>query len=154
MVVSRLFAEAIGFSPLFISRKHPVPYVFFTDPGSTHICPNRAACWSPAIPAMGTLCAKIVVLVAPYTSLDDFTAGIIEAGISNSSSSSSSHCRVWMLKSIVRDALLTSVTCTSPRVSRQISHVSTVPNISLPFSARSRAPATLSRIHFIFVALK
>ena len=39
--------------------------LFFTDPGSTHICPNRAACWSPAIPAMGTLWAKIVVFVAP-----------------------------------------------------------------------------------------
>ena len=39
--------------------------LFFTDPGSTHICPNRAACWSPAMPAMGTLWAKIVVFVAP-----------------------------------------------------------------------------------------
>ena len=64
-VVSRLFFEAMGFSPLFISRKHPVPYVFLTDPGSTHICPNSAACWSPAMPAMGTLWAKIVVFVAP-----------------------------------------------------------------------------------------
>lgn len=32
--------------------------------------------------------------------------------------------------------------------------VSTVPNINFPFSARSRAPGTLSRIHLIFVALK
>lgn len=106
------------------------------------------------MPAMGTLWAKIVVFVAPYTSLDDFTWGIIEAGMPNSLSSSSSHCSVWMLKSIVREALLTSVTCTSPRVRRQMSHESTVPNISLPFSARSLAPATLSRIHLIFVALK
>jgi len=74
--------------------------------------------------------------------------------MSNSFSNSSSHCSVRMLNSIVREALLGSVTCTSPRVSRQISHVSTVPNISLPFSARSRAPGTLSRIHLIFVALK
>ena len=59
-----------------------------------------------------------------------------------------------MLNSIVREALLTSVTCTSPRVSRQISHESTVPNISLPCSARFRAPGTLSSIHLIFVALK
>ena len=66
-----------------------------------------------------------------------FTSGIIDAGMSKSFSSSSSHCSVWMLNSIVREALLTSVTWTSPRVSRQISHVSTVPNISLPCSARS-----------------
>ena len=33
-------------------------------------------------------------------------------------------------------------------------HVSTVPNRRSPFSAASRAPLTLSRIHFILVALK
>ena len=43
---------------------------------------------------------------------------------------------------MVRLALVTSVTC-SP-VSFQISHVSMVPNISSPRSARSRAPGTLS----------
>ena len=106
------------------------------------------------MPAMGTLWAKMVVFVAPYTSLDERTEGIIERGMSKSASSSSSQSSVWMLKSIVREALLTSVTCSSPRVRRQMSHVSTVPNISLPFSARARAPGTLSRIHLIFVALK
>ena len=43
------------------------------------------------------------------------------AGMSNSRSSSSSHCSVWMLNSIVRDALLTSVTCAAPPVSFQTS---------------------------------
>ncbi len=51
-----------------------------------------------------------------------------------------------MLNSIVREALLTSVMCTAPLVSFQTSHESTVPNASLPASARARAPGTLSRI--------
>ncbi len=123
-------------------------------PGSTHICPNRAACWSPAIPAMGTSWAKIVVLVWPYTSLDEHTSGIIERGMSNIASSSSFQSRVSMSSSIVREAFETSVTCLSPRVSCHTSHVSTVPNLSLPASALSRAPSTLSSIHLIFVALK
>src|SRR5207253_1316999 len=32
-VVSRLFLDAIGFVPVFMSMKQPVPYVFFTMPG-------------------------------------------------------------------------------------------------------------------------
>ena len=53
---------------------------------------------------------------------------------------------VWMLNSIVREALVTSVTCIAPPVSCQTSQVSMVPNASSPASARSRAPGTLSRI--------
>ena len=30
-----------------------MPYVFFAWPASKHACPKRAACWSPAMPAMG-----------------------------------------------------------------------------------------------------
>ena len=59
-----------------------------------------------------------------------------------------------MLNSMVRDALLTSVTWTCPLVSFQISHESTVPNASLPASARARAPGTLSRIHATLVPEK
>ena len=59
-----------------------------------------------------------------------------------------------MLKSIVREALLTSVTCVSPLVSIQISQLSTVPKRSLPASALSLAPGTFSSIQRIFVALK
>ena len=57
-----------------------------------------------------------------------------------------------MSKSIVREALEQSVTC-SP-VSCQISHDSTVPNSSSPRSARSRATGTWSRIQRIFVPEK
>src|SRR5690348_1474013 len=40
--------------PTFVSTNEPVPYVFFVMPGSTHACPNSAACWSPAMPLTGT----------------------------------------------------------------------------------------------------
>ena len=39
---------------MFVSTNDPVPYVFFVMPGSTHACPNSAACWSPAMPLTGT----------------------------------------------------------------------------------------------------
>ena len=45
---------------------------------------------------------------------------------------------------MVREALLTSVTCTLPPVSCQISQLSTVPKASSPRSAAARAPGTLS----------
>jgi hypothetical protein len=51
-----------------------------------------------------------------------------------------------MLNSIVRDALLGSVTWTFPLVSFQTSQESTVPKASRPASAAARAPGTLSRI--------
>ena len=55
MVVNRPFLLSIIFSPVFIKRKHPVPYVFFTSPALKQVCPNSAHCWSPAIPEIGTL---------------------------------------------------------------------------------------------------
>src|SRR5690625_5755019 len=73
--------------------KQPVPYVFLTIPDSMHLCPNRADCWSPAIPAIGTFVPKVSELVSPYTSLEDFTSGSKLFGIERSSSSSSSHFR-------------------------------------------------------------
>ena len=57
------------------------------------------------------------------------------------SSSSSSQSPVWMLNSIVREALLASVTCTAPPVSFQMSQVSTVPNASSPAFAWRARPA-------------
>ena len=62
------------------------------------------------MPAIGTLSMPSDSETSPYTSLDDRTSGSMLAGTPNSFSSSSSHCSVWMLNSIVRDALLTSVT--------------------------------------------
>ena len=103
---------------------------------------------------MGTSCAKMVVVVCPITQLLGFTSGSIDSGMSNRWRRSLSHSRVWILKSMVREAFVTSVTCTVLRVRHDMSQVSTVPNFSRPASARSRAPGTLSRIHFILVAEK
>ncbi|MOA62360.1 hypothetical protein D3C78_1877600 [compost metagenome] len=55
---------------------------------------------------------------------------------------------------MVREALDTSVTCTAPWVSCQISQLSMVPKASLPALARSRAPGTFSRIQRSLVAEK
>jgi hypothetical protein len=128
--------------------------VFFDIPGRRHIWPKSAACWSPAMPAIGTRSIPSDGDVCPYTSLDDRTAGSMLSGTPNRRSRSGSQARVWMLKSIVRDALLTSVTWHAPLVSFHTSHVSTVPNASLPASARARAPGTLSSSHRILLAEK
>src|SRR5258708_2445405 len=65
------------------------------------------------------------------------------------SRSSSSHSRVRRSINIVREALVTSVTC-NPRLGPPVSHhsknVSILPKIRSPFFAASRAPGTLSRI--------
>ena len=82
------------------------------------------------------------------------TGLIIDAGMSSSARSSGSQVNVLILNSIVREALETSVTWTSPRVSCQTSQLSTVPKRSLPASAFSRAPGTLSRIQRILVPEK
>src|SRR5690625_5335062 len=71
MVVSRLLVDSIGLSPVFMIIKQPVPYVFLTIPDSMHLCPNRADCWSPAIPAIGTFVPNVSAFVSPYTSLED-----------------------------------------------------------------------------------
>src|SRR3989338_8856315 len=51
VVTSRL--EICSFVPVFIRTNRPVPYVFLNIPGLKHPWANVAACWSPAIPAMG-----------------------------------------------------------------------------------------------------
>ncbi len=57
---------------------------------------------------------------------------------------------VRMFMSIVREALLTSVTCFRPPVSFQRSHASIVPAASRPSAARRRASGTCSRSHRSF----
>ena len=52
MVVTRPFLEKTGVSPVFISMNPPVPKVFLASPGVQQVWPNRAACWSPAAPAI------------------------------------------------------------------------------------------------------
>jgi hypothetical protein len=54
----------------------------------------------------------------------------------------------------VREALVASVACTAPPVSRQIRKLSIVPARSSPRSARARAPFTLSSSQAILVPEK
>ena len=42
-------------SPRLTSTNVPVPYVAFASPGAKQPWPKRAACWSPAIPATGSV---------------------------------------------------------------------------------------------------
>src|SRR3989454_8457230 len=106
------------------------------------------------MPAIGTARPPANSVVSPYTSLDDPTAGNTERGTPNNLSSSVSQSPVRRLKSIVRDALLGSVTCTRPPVKFHTSHESTVPNASLSALALPPAPGTLRRIHSSFVPEK
>src|SRR5258707_244961 len=48
------FSDVTATSPVLSSRKQPVPYVDFAMPGMKQACPMRAACWSPAMPAIGS----------------------------------------------------------------------------------------------------
>ena len=60
MVVTRPFFETTGVLPVFISRKPPVPKVFFASPAEKQVCPKSAACWSPAAPAILMLEPKCI----------------------------------------------------------------------------------------------
>jgi hypothetical protein len=126
--------------------------VFFAIPGLVHAWPKSAACWSPAIPAIGIGTPSSDV--SPYTSLDERTSGSIERGTPKIFNNSSSQSPLPISKSIVRDALLASVTCTLPPVRFHTSHESTVPNASSPARARAFAPFTFSKIHCTFVPEK
>ena len=53
MVDTRPCSEVTHVSPVFMSMKQPVPYVFLVHPGVKQQCPNSDACWSPATPVMG-----------------------------------------------------------------------------------------------------
>ena len=77
-------------------------------------------------------------------------SGSMDSGMPMSLAMSSFQSRVSMFISMVREALVTSVTCTppfTPPVMFHTSQESVLPNIRSPASAFSRAPSTLSRIH-------
>ena len=92
--------------------------------------------------------------VWPKSLAEGCTSGNTDLGMSKSFSNSSSHWLLWMLNSMVRAALLTSVACTAPPLSCHINQLSTVPNANSPRAAMSRAPATLFKIHCNLVAEK
>ena len=53
-VVTSPFFESGASVPVLTRRNAPVPYVHFASPTAKQAWPNRAACWSPASPAIGT----------------------------------------------------------------------------------------------------
>ena len=114
MVVMRLFVERHASPPVCMSRKQPVPYVFFAWPGWKQHCPNRAACWSPATPQMGTFGTMPAEAVRPNSPDEGSTSGSRDSGMSNRSSSHGSQRSSWMLYSMVRLAFVTSVACPLP----------------------------------------
>ena len=113
-------------------------------PGVKQACPTVAACWSPAMPRMR---------IAPPNSAG---VGRAEIGRRNRAprqqrrrhaeqrrSSPSSQAPRWMSNSSVRAALVASVACTLPPVSRQSRKLSIVPKASSPRSAAARAPVDM-----------
>ena len=130
-----------------------MPYVFFAVPFSKHAWPNVAACWSPRMPAIGTFVSRPRLRPFPYTSDDERISGSIDMGIPISRAMPSSQSSVCTFMRRVREAFVTSVTCTPPFVAPVMchkSHVSIVPKSRSPASAFSRAPSTWSRIHLTF----
>ena len=106
--------------------------------------PTRAACWSPAMPRTGTAAPSSPGSVVPNGPALSRMSGSMARGMRNRRSIGSLHSAVAMSHSRVREALVASVACTRPPVSRQSRKLSMVPNASSPRSARARAPATWS----------
>ena len=111
-------------------------------PAEKQACPNSALCWSPATPPITSGAPSHAGSTSPNGALDGNERGIMAAGMSSARRRSVSQSCVWMLNSIVRAALLWSVTWVRPLVSCQISQLSTVPKASSPASACARAPGT------------
>ena len=90
-------------------------------PGAKQAWPMVAACWSPAMPRMAMEPPNRSGTLSPKSAEESLTSGSIERGTRRIFSSSSSHSPLWMLNSIVREALVASVAWTLPPVSRQSS---------------------------------
>ena len=81
-------------------------------------------------------------------------SGNAERGTPNSSHNSSSQSPVARLYNNVRLALLASVTCDTPRVSRAIMYESTVPAAVRPAAIPDHTRGSLSCTHVSLVAVK
>ena len=124
--------------------KQPVPYVFLALPGSKARLAERGRLLIARVAGDrngGRRTSRRIGLAEEMAGRQHLR----QHGPRNvqDRSSSSSQSSVCMLKSSVRLALLTSVTCRRPPVSRQIRNESTVPNRTSPRSARPRRPVEL-----------
>ena len=90
------------------------------------------------MPQIGRLEARTPSALMPKSDTLSWTVGKIPRGTLNRARSSSSQSCVWMLKMLVRAALVASVACTCPAVNCQTSQLSTVPKASSP-ALRARA---------------
>ena len=105
--------------PAFIRTKLPVPKVTLVMPRSKHAWPNRAACWSPAIPLIGHSRRGESPPSAPAETVR--TARRTDAPREGRRPARrrgrpvrSDHLRTTMSNSRVRDALVASVAKTPP----------------------------------------
>src|ERR1700683_1417779 len=92
--------------------------------------------------------------VTPNAAEQSSTVGSTVLGTPSSASSRSSQRPSWISNSSVRDALVASVACTLPPVSRHNKYVSTVPNANSPRAARSRILGAQSNNQASFVPEK
>src|ERR1700729_1333883 len=76
--------------------------------------------------------------VTPNAAEESSTVGKTALGTPSSANNRSSQRPSWISNSSVRDALVASVDCTLPPVSRHSRYVSTVPNANSPPPASSR----------------
>ena len=143
----RALAEAVGAA--HIDPKQ-IAAIGITNQRETTILWDRAT-GQPVHNAIVWQCRRTAPLC---DELKEQGRGRRSMGISRARQRSSSHCRVWMLKSMVREALEWSVTWAAPPVRFQMSQLSTVPAHSSPRSARCRAPGTWSSSHRILVPEK
>ena len=161
MVVSRLVFRRDRLSRRRCSSagSSPCRRCFSSIPARSSICPNSAACWSPGDARNGYFPRRKIIVFVAAVNLSSTGAppGSIDAGMSQQLRAAPrpiAASRMLIQHRACRRCVVVGHVHFARAVSRQISHVSTVPNSSSPFSARSRAPGTLSRIHLIFVALR
>src|SRR5919197_3146588 len=107
MVVIRPDDDVETSRPVFINTNEPVPYVFFVAPGLKQAWPNSAACWSPAIPEMGTAAPKKALgSVTPNRPDEGIASGSTDRGTPSRPDRSRSQSRPRMSNSIVREAFV------------------------------------------------
>ena len=107
-------------------------------PGVKQPCPTVAACWSPAMPRIRIAPPNRSGSVSPKSAAQSRTCGKSATATARRKSGTgpSSHSPRSMSNSMVRAALVASVACTLPPVSRQSRNASTVPKASRPCSRR------------------
>ncbi len=123
-------------------------------PGRKQAWPIAAACWSPAIPAIGIAVPNSPASVLPKSPSVSRISGSSRRGMPKASSSSSSQVRRLRSNSIVREALVTSVACSRPPLRRHKRKLSIVPNAISPARARSPRPGIVSSSQRILDAEK